>query len=131
MNRALRSVPNNVVPLRRRARTAAQERATRTAVQVRRQLSLLQGYADLMEGLSPEQNSQILHVMAEKIRELSLALDPFHEDAQERARHIEDYRRARVRTRQLLADYRQLLKRLHSTMRDAARRGGPALSLIP
>ena len=137
MNRALRNLPNNVVPLRRRARTAtqeratrsaAQERATRTAVQVRRQLSLLQGYADLMEGLSPEQNIQILQVMAEKIRELTVALHPFSEEAHERARHIEDYRQARVRTRQLLADYRQLLKRLHTTMNDAYAGAAPPVA---
>ncbi|HET9848376.1 MAG TPA: hypothetical protein VFR68_07455 [Candidatus Dormibacteraeota bacterium] len=105
--------------MRRPARTAVQERATRTAVQVRRQLALLQGYADLMEGLSPEQNIRILRVIAEKIRELTLALHPFLEQAEQRARHIEDYRQARIRTRRLLTDYRQLLDRLHTTMNEA------------
>lgn len=119
MSSALRKAPDNVLPLRPARRTAAQERATQTAGQVRRQLSLLQGYADLMEGLSPEQNIQILRVMAEKIRELTVALSPFLEQAEVRAAAIDDYRHARTRTRQLLAEYRQLLDRLHHTLNAA------------
>ncbi|HYY45610.1 MAG TPA: hypothetical protein VE951_00975 [Candidatus Angelobacter sp.] len=85
MNGAARKAASNVLPLRPARRTVGQERATRTAGQVRRQLSLLQGYADLMEGLSPEQNMQILRVMAEKTRELTVALYPFLEQAEVRS----------------------------------------------
>lgn len=119
MRQPVKNLPENVVPLRRRRRTAAQERAAQTAGQVRRQLSLLQGYADLMEGLSPEQNMQILQVMAEKIRELTVALHPFLQPAELRVSAIEDYRQARMRTRQLLTDYRQLLERLHQTVNES------------
>jgi hypothetical protein len=118
MTKAARKLADNLVPLRRPRRSPAQERAARTAGQVRRQLSLLQGYADLMEGLSPKQNAQILRVMAEKIRELTVALHPFVEQAGGGIGAIEDYRQARMRTRQLLADYRQLLVHLHHTVND-------------
>ncbi len=49
------------------------------AITVRTHLSLLQGYADIMEGLSPELEREILCVMAEKARELGSALQPFVE----------------------------------------------------
>lgn len=119
MRNATQKADDNVVPLRPVARTAAQENAARTAGQVRRQLSLLQGYADLMEGLSPEQNIKVLSVMAEKIRELTAALRPFVQDAQAEMPALEEYREARERTQQLLADYRLLLNRLHDTVEDA------------
>ncbi|HVH65833.1 MAG TPA: hypothetical protein VM674_07315 [Candidatus Acidoferrum sp.] len=119
MKDAVRKPASNVVPLRLPKRTAAQERAARTADKVRRQLSLLQGYADLMEGLSPDQNIKILTVMAEKIHELTVALDPFLQDSKVEVPALDDYRRARERTRQLLSDYRLLLDRLHATVKDA------------
>ncbi len=58
-------------------RPAADERASRVAITVRTHLWLLQGYADIMEGLSPELKREILCVMAEKTRELGTALQPF------------------------------------------------------
>ena len=57
------------------------------AIMVRTHLSLLQGYADIMEGLSPQLKKQILRVMAEKTRELGKALQPFMEQT-ERTRHL-------------------------------------------
>ena len=50
------------------------EPATQMAIAVRTHLSLLQGYADIMEGLSPTMKRQILNVMAEKARALGAAL---------------------------------------------------------
>src|SRR5438270_424591 len=76
MSRASAGQSNNLVPLRP-VPSPEEERAVRAAKKVRRQLSLLQGYADLMEGLSPKQNLQILQVIAEKTGELTLSLRPF------------------------------------------------------
>lgn len=126
MRDAVRKPASNVVPLRLPERTAAQERAARTAGQVRRQLSLLQGYADLMEGLSPDQNIKILAVMAEKIRELTVALHPFLQDGDVEMPGLDDYRRARRRTRKLLGEYRLLLDRLHNTVKVAKGQRSPA-----
>ncbi|HEX3629292.1 MAG TPA: hypothetical protein VHW91_02385 [Candidatus Dormibacteraeota bacterium] len=53
--------PDNVLPLRPVA-TPEAERAARVADQVRHQLSRLQDYADLLDGLSPQLNVQILRV---------------------------------------------------------------------
>lgn len=105
---------NKVIRLRPRA-TLTQRWATRTAGEVRRHLSLLQGYADLMEGMSAEQSLQILRVMAEKIDELNTSLRPFTQADLSR-RNINDFRQTRMRSRQLLTEYRGLLEELNVTL---------------
>ncbi|TMD19612.1 MAG: hypothetical protein E6J07_05245, partial [Chloroflexi bacterium] len=107
-----------VLQLRPR-RQAADEPASRVAITVRTHLSLLQGYADIMEGLSPELTREILCVMAEKARELGSALQPFVEQTPAARPAIDDYRRVRERTRQLMTEYRSLLGRLHDTVSEA------------
>lgn len=109
---------NKVLRLRPRP-TPTQRWASRTADEVRWHLSLLQGYADLMEGMSPQQSVQILQVMAEKIGELTMALRPFTQQDLA-ARNIGDYRQTRMRSRQLLTEYRGLLDRLSDTLSQAA-----------
>jgi len=110
--------PTKVLQLRPR-RPAADERTSRVAITVRTHLSLLQGYADIMEGLSPELEREILCVMAEKARELGSALQPFVEQTPAARPAIDDYRRVRERTRLLMKEYRQLLGRLHDTVSEA------------
>ena len=73
------------------------------AAKVRTQLALLQGYADIMEGLSPALKKEILRLMAEKTRELGAALRPFMEQTTTARPAIADYRRVRERTRHLMA----------------------------
>lgn len=121
--------PNKVVQLRP-PRPAANEPASRMAITVRTHLSLLQGYADIMEGLSPELKKQILAVMAEKTRELGSALQPFV-DQPPAERPIGEYRRVRERTRRLMTEYRLLLARLHERVSEAREHingGGGSLS---
>lgn len=120
MSEPARRAKTNILVLKPGRRTLQQERAMQAAGQVRRQLSLLQGYADLMEGLSPEQNLKVLRVMAEKTRELTMALTPFLDQSEVKTAALADYRRVRTRTRQLLEDYRLLLGRLHTTVSDAS-----------
>ncbi len=98
---------------------AADEPASRVAITVRTHLSLLQGYADIMEGLSPELKREILCVMAEKARELGSALQPFVDPTPAARPAIDDYRRVRERTRQLMTEYRHLLGRLLDTVSEA------------
>jgi hypothetical protein len=86
------------------------------AQKVRGQLSLLQGYADIMEGVSPQLRAIILRVMAGKAREMGAMLQPFTETARP---PITEYRQVRERTRQLMMDYRVLLERLHETVTEA------------
>jgi len=118
MSRASAGQSNNLVPLRP-VPSPEEERAVRAAKKVRRQLSLLQGYADLMEGLSPKQNLQILQVIAEKTGELTLSLRPFIAAAGSSSPTIADYRTARSRNRQLMGEYRLLLKSLRRRLDDA------------
>jgi hypothetical protein len=113
----------NVLPLRRTPPSAADERASNAARTIRTKLSLLEGYADIMEGLSTDLKVQILGVMAEKTRELSAALQPFLDHSEGRPA-ISDYRVVRNRTRQLITDYRVLLARLHQTMAQAGEPDG-------
>jgi len=95
------------------------EPATQMAIAVRTHLSLLQGYADIMEGLSPTMKRQILNVMAEKARALGAALQPFTEQAATARPALGDYRRVRERTRRLMTEYRLLLERLHDGVSEA------------
>jgi hypothetical protein len=97
----------------------ADEPATQTAIRVRTQLSLLQGYADIMEGLSPALKTQILRVIAEKTRALGAALQPFTEQAATDRPALGDYRRVRERTRHLMTEYRLLLERLQDRVSEA------------
>jgi hypothetical protein len=101
---------------RRRGQARSNERASGMALKVRGQLSLLQGYADIMEGVSPQLRAIILRVMAGKTRELGTMLQPFRESARP---PITEYREVRARTRQLMLDYRLLLERLHETVNEA------------
>lgn len=89
------------------------------AARVRTHLSLMQGYAEIMEDVSPQLKSQILRVMAQKSRRLVLALHPFLEQEKGRRPPIRDYRNTRQRTRELLTDYRAALQRLQETVNDA------------
>jgi len=79
----------------------------------------MQGYADIMEGLSPKLKTQILRVMAEKTRELGTTLQPFTKQSLAARPAIADYRRVRERTRSLMAEYRSLLERLHDRVSEA------------
>jgi len=110
--------PRKVLQLRSR-HVAADEPATRVAITVRSHLSLLQGYADIMEGLSPELTREILGVMAAKTRELGSALQPFVDQTPTERPAIDDYRRVRERTRQLMREYRHLLGRLQDRVSEA------------
>jgi hypothetical protein len=120
MSQRLPDPEDNVVPLPAASRSLRAHEAAAAAGRVRRQLSLLQGYADLMDGLSPEQHVQVMRVMAEKVSELTQALHPFVEPSRtKQGRRLNDYREARTRTRHLLDDYRLLLHRLRDTVADA------------
>jgi hypothetical protein len=105
-----------ILRLPRRSKTRADEQTSGMALTVRGHLSLLQGYADIMEGLSPQLRAIILRVMAGKARELGTMLQPFTEMARP---PITEYRQVRERTRQLMTDYRLLLERLHDTVAEA------------
>jgi hypothetical protein len=105
-----------ILRLPRRSKTRADEQTSGMALTVRGHLSLLQGYADIMEGLSPQLRAIILRVMAGKARELGTMLQPFTEMARP---PITEYRQVRERTRQLMTDYRLLLERLHNTVAEA------------
>ena len=80
------------------------------AGQIRRHLSLLQGYADLMEGVSPTQAVRIMRVMAQKVDDLTETIRPFLEASAEDRPGIHRYRKARMENRQLLAEYSRLMR---------------------
>lgn len=90
------------------------KQAAAIANRVRQQLSLLQGYADLMVGLTPEQSVNILRVMAQKIDELTEALRPLVDHHDAASPSIQEYRAARALNRQLMAEYRLLLRQLRT-----------------
>lgn len=105
-----------IIRLPPRGKAGANEEAAGMAFTVRGHLSLLQGYADILEGVSPQLRAMILRVMAGKARELGTMLQPFGVTARP---PITEYREVRERTRQLMTDYRVLLERLHDTVAEA------------
>jgi hypothetical protein len=107
---------HNIIRLPRSGTERRDERTSGMALKLRGHLSLLQGYADIMEGVSPQLRAIILRVMAAKARELGTMLQPFTETARP---PITEYRQVRDRTRQLMLDYRILLERLHDTVAEA------------
>jgi hypothetical protein len=105
------------VPLPRAGDRIAQRESSEAVMRIRGNLSLLQGYADIMDGLSPELRSQVMQVMAQKTRDLVLALCSFL--AADADRSITEYGQMRERNKELLQDYRSGLNRLNSTMLQA------------
>src|ERR1700726_1726298 len=105
-----------IIRLPPRGKAGANEEAAGMAFTVRGHLSLLQGYADILEGVSPQLRAMILRVMAGKARELGTMLHPFADMARP---PITEYREVGERTRQLMTDYRVLLERLHATGGEA------------
>src|SRR5256885_15498987 len=61
---ALAPRPNKILRLPRRGQARQEARTSVMALKVRGHLSLLQGYADIMEGVSPQLRAIILQVMA-------------------------------------------------------------------
>ncbi len=113
---ALEQRTNKILRLPRHGHASPDERTSGMALKVRGHLSLLQGYADIMEGLSPQLRAIILRVMAGKARELGVMLQPFTDTTRP---PITEYRQVRERTRKLMLDYRLLLERLHDTVTEA------------
>jgi len=113
---ALPQRTTKIVRLPLRGRVRRDERTSGMALKVRGQLSLLQGYADIMDGASPQLRAIILRVMAGKAREMGTMLQPFTDTGRP---PITEYRQVRERTRQLMVDYRLLLERLHDTVVEA------------
>src|SRR5256885_7817753 len=73
---ALAPRPNKILRLPRRGQARQEARPSVMALKVRGHLSLLQGYADIMEGVSPQLRAIILQVMAGKNREAGTRLQP-------------------------------------------------------
>ena len=107
---------HKIIRLSRNGTLRRDERTSGIALKLRGHLSLLQAYADIMEGVSPQLRAIILQVMAAKARELGTMLQAFTETARP---PITEYRQGRDRTRQLMLDYRILLERLHDTVAEA------------
>lgn len=83
---------------------------------IRRNLSLLQGYADLMDGVSPEQAIRVMRIMADKVDDLTETIRPFIAAGPDNRPGLERYRKARAENRQLMADYRLLMRRLRQSV---------------
>ncbi|HEY9287063.1 MAG TPA: hypothetical protein VIT43_03470 [Candidatus Dormibacteraeota bacterium] len=97
----------------------AHDSPSMAAGQIRRHLSLLQGYADLMVGVSPAQAVRIMRIMAEKVDDLTETIRPFMEADHESRPTLERYRKARTENRELMAEYRLLLRRLRQSVNGA------------
>jgi hypothetical protein len=108
--------PDNIVRLPELPPSADPGGAKETTLKIRNSLSILQGYVDMLQGVSPAVQAQVLKVMATKTHALVETLHPFLERGARGRQPIDDYRRVRERTRYLIGEYRQLLGRLESSI---------------
>lgn len=97
----------------------AHDSPSMAAGRIRRHLSLLQGYADLMEGVSPAQAVRIMRIMAEKVDDLTDTIRPLLDATRETRPGPDRYRKARTENRELMAEYRLLLRRLRQSVNGA------------
>jgi len=118
MRAAASRARDNVVPLRAASGSDEADAANRAVIRVRRDISLLQGYADMLEGLSSDQHIEVLKAMGDKVRDLTVALHPFIDPSAAATLGLDDYRSARSRQRRLMADYRFLMSRLKDSVAD-------------
>jgi hypothetical protein len=120
--------PDNIVRLPALSASADPHGNKEVTLRIRNSLSLLQGYVDMLQGVSPAVQSQVLKVMATKTQALVETLHPFLEQTSRGRQPIDDYRRVRERTRYLISEYRQLLGRLETSIdsiSDAGTADGP------
>lgn len=116
---------DNIVPLDEAARERLESRRQPSppVLRMRRDVALMQGYADMLTYLPREQQTAVLRIIARKGQELAETLRPVIEQ-QRAGRRISpnEYRDTLVRTRALLTEYRRILDEVRA--RSAQRRGG-------
>ena len=77
---------------------------------MRRDVALMQGYADMLSYLPWDQQIAVLRIIARKGHELSTVLSPLLEQQREgKSVTVADYLEALERTNALAAKYRQIL----------------------
>jgi uncharacterized membrane protein YccC len=77
---------------------------------MRRDVALMQGYADMLSYLPREQQVAVLRIIARKGQELSETLRPLLEQHRAGKRPtVDQYRDTMERTKVLLAEYRKIL----------------------
>jgi hypothetical protein len=88
-------------------------------LRVRNQVALMQGYAGMLDRVSPDIQDEILREMAAKTRELVDLLLPFLSAQSSHRMDIEAYREVRRQTRRLVNQYRANLRRAHDQVQCA------------
>jgi hypothetical protein len=83
-----------------------------TVLRLRSQVALIQGYAGLLDSLSPVMQARIFMAIMKTSEELVQLLEPYRAAAADAKPSLHDYRSTRTRTHQLLAEYRLLLTQL-------------------
>jgi hypothetical protein len=101
-----------IVPLRAPPAVGADTNLQPTVLRLRSQVALIQGYAGLLDSLSPVMQARIFLAIMKTSEELVVLLEPFRTAAADTKPTLHDYRSTRLRTHQLLAEYRLLLTHL-------------------
>jgi hypothetical protein len=80
-----------------------------------------------MEGVSPAQAVRIMRVMADKVDDLTETIRPFLVATADSRPGLDRYRKARAENRQLMAEYRLLMRRLRQSITSAKAVGPSSL----
>jgi hypothetical protein len=109
---ALEPGMGRIVPLRAPPAGLSASSLQPTVLRLRSQVALIQGYAGLLDSLSPVMQARIFMAIIKTSEELVQLLEPFRAVAADGKPSLHDYRSTRMRTHQLLAEYRLLLTQL-------------------
>jgi len=101
-----------IVPLRAPPAGPPASSLQPTVLRLRSQVALIQGYAGLLDSLSPVMQARIFMAIMKTSEELVHLLEPYRTAATDAKPSLHDYRGTRMRTHQLLAEYRLLLTQL-------------------
>jgi hypothetical protein len=95
-----------IVPLRALPARPSATSLQPTVLRLRSQMALMQGYAGLLDSLSPVMQARIFTAIMKTSEELVQLLEPYRTAAADAKPSFHDYRSTRMRTHQLLAEYR-------------------------
>ncbi len=101
-----------IVPLRAPPAGRSATSLQPTVLRLRSQVALIQGYAGLLDSLSPIMQARIFMAIMKTSEELIQLLEPYRTAGADAKPSLHDYRSTRMRTHQLLAEYRLLLTQL-------------------
>jgi hypothetical protein len=102
-----------IIPLRPQAKSEPEKDLV---LRLRTQMALIQGYTSMLDTVSPAMRARILAAIAKKTDDLVVLMQPYHLETGA-SPTLADYRRTRMRTQELLKEFRALMAGLRKEAR--------------